>query len=347
MHGISCYSTLNASQIGEASLTPLADRPSKWCRFKYAMTRFASMLGALSIAVCLLLLVSSSTVLAQDLPVAFDGKRAFGYLEKICNIGTRISGSEGMAKQQQIIIEHFRKFGSVQTQGFDVAHPVNGAPVRMMNLIVSFHPTAKERVLLCCHYDTRPFPDRDLLKPRGTFIGANDGASGVALFMELAHHIKNISPKYGVDIVFFDGEELVYRSGDKFFHGSEYFASQYRRQPPEYRYVCGVLVDMIGGKKLQIHPEKGSMRYAPAVTKSVFATAKRLGLKEFSDRPKHEVNDDHIPLNEIGKIPTTDLIDFDYSHWHTTKDVPASCSAESLEKVGRLLIAWLPEVPLN
>jgi len=252
-----------------------------------------------------------------------------------------------MAKQQQIIIEHFRKLGDVRAQGFDVPHPVNGAPVRMTNLIVSFHPTAKERVLLCCHYDTRPFPDRDLFKPRGTFIGANDGASGVALFMEMGKHIKQITPKYGVDIVFFDGEELVYRSGDKYFYGSEYFSTEYRDRPPAHRYVCGVLVDMIGGKKLQIHPERGSLRYAPSVTKSVFATAKRLGIREFSDRPKHEVNDDHIPLNTIAKIPTTDLIDFDYSPWHTTKDVPASCSADSLEKVGRTLLTWLPEVPVN
>lgn len=284
---------------------------------------------------------------AQDLPPKFDGQSSFRYLEKICAIGPRISGSDGMAKQQQIIIEHFRKLGDVRVQGFDVPHPVNGAPVRMTNLIVSFHPTSKERVLLCCHYDTRPFPDRDLFKPRGTFIGANDGASGVALFMEMGKHIKQLTPKYGVDIVFFDGEELVYRPGDKYFHGSEYFSTEYRDRPPAHRYVCGVLVDMIGGKKLQIHPERGSLRYAPSVTKSVFATAKRLGIREFSDRPKHEVNDDHIPLNTIAKIPTTDLIDFDYSSWHTTKDVPASCSADSLEKVGRTLLTWLPEVPVN
>lgn len=299
------------------------------------------------VTLMLALLCEARAALSQEVPVVVDGKRAMGYLEKICSIGTRISGSDGMAKQQQLIIEHFRKFGEVRAQGFDVAHPVNGAPVRMTNLIVSFDPQAKERVLLCCHYDTRPFPDRDILKPRGTFIGANDGASGVALFMEMAHHMKTIKPRYGVDVVFFDGEELVYRQGDKYFHGSEYFATQLRDRPPEHRYVCGVLVDMIGGKKLQIHPERASLKYAPSVTKSVFATAKRLGVKEFSDRPKHDVNDDHIPLNTIAKLPTTDIIDFDYSHWHTTKDIPSSCSAESLEKVGRVLLTWLTEVPLN
>ncbi len=346
MHGTNSLETLNST----AASQDLGNRQIGHCYEQQSEARRSVLLltqTRLTVILLALLLGAGTTLRAQDLPATFDGKRAFGYLEKICAIGTRISGSEGMARQQQLVIDHFRKLGEVRAQGFDVAHPVNGAPVRMTNLIVSFHPTAKERVLLCCHYDTRPFPDRDLFKPRGTFIGANDGASGVALFMELGQHLKNISPKYGVDIVFFDGEELVYRSGDKFFHGSEYFATQYRRQPPEYRYVCGVLVDMIAGKKLAIHPEKASMRLAPSVTKSVFATAKRLGIKEFSDRPKHEVSDDHIPLNEIGKIPTTDLIDFDYSHWHTTKDVPASCSAESLEKVGRVLIAWLQEVPQN
>jgi glutaminyl-peptide cyclotransferase len=276
--------------------------------------------------------------------------RAFDYLVQICRIGPRISGTAGMEQQQQLLSEHFSKLqAQVRFQNFDVAHPQTRQPVRMANMIVSWHPEATERVILCCHYDTRPLPDRDpsfQLARRGTFVGANDGASGVALLMELGHHIGRIKPTYGVDFVFFDGEELVYDdSRDPYFLGSEYFATQYKEKPPAYRYVCGVLVDMIGDKNLAIYQEANSLLYAPEVTASVFRTAKRLGVREFIAKKKHEVRDDHLALNEIAKIPTTDLIDFDYPHWHTTRDIPSNCSGASLAKVGRVLLAWLEEVP--
>jgi len=116
-----------------------------------------------------------------------DARRAKSYLDKICRIGPRVSGSRGMKRQQNMIVEHFTRLGArVQYQSFDVAHPLTGRPVRMNNLIVSWNPQSKQRVLFACHYDTRPYPDRDLRNPRGIFLGANDGAIGVALFMELA-----------------------------------------------------------------------------------------------------------------------------------------------------------------
>ena len=286
--------------------------------------------------------------IGQEVNINVDGKRALQYLQRVCDIGPRVSGTDGMLKQQQLIIDHFSKLGcEIKSQTFDVNHPVNGTPVRMTNLVVSWNPTAKERVLLCCHYDTRPFPDRDFLKPRGTFIGANDGASGVALFMEMAHHMKAIRPRYGVDMVFFDGEELVFRNGDKYFYGSEYFAKWLRDKPPEYRYVCGVVVDMIADKKLELYYEHGSLRMAGKVTRSIWATAKRLGVKEFIEKAKHEVSDDHLALNQIAGVPTCDIIDFDYSPWHTTRDIPSACSADSLQKVARVLLAWLQDVPID
>jgi hypothetical protein len=279
----------------------------------------------------------------------FDADRAFGYLTKICDIGPRISGSQGMEQQQQLIAEHFAKLkAQVKFQSFDAAHPLNGRPVRMNNIIVTWDPRATERVLLACHYDTRPHADRDpnpRLASEGVFLGANDGASGVALLMELGNHIRRIKPTYGVDFVLFDGEELVYGERDPYFLGAEYFSKQYRDKPPGHKYVCGVLADMIGGKKLQLYQEINSLNYAPEVTQSVWKTAKKLGVKEFVARPKHDVRDDHLALNEIAGIPTCDIIDFGYEHWHTTKDVPASCSGESLAKVGRVLLAWLEEVP--
>lgn len=275
-----------------------------------------------------------------------DAQRSFGYLVQICKIGRRVSGSQGMAEQQSVIAQHFAKFGAqVRYQAFDAPHPQTGMPVRMMNVIVSWHPESKDRVLLACHYDTRPFPDRDAKNPRGVFVGANDGASGVALFMELAHHMRDLKPKYGVDFVFFDGEELVYAKNDKYFLGSEHFAQQYRDNPPDHRYIYGVLVDMIADKRLNLFFEKNSMKYAPRLTRSIWNTARDLRIREFTRKTKHEVNDDHIPLNQIARIPTCDLIDFDYRHWHTTRDVPTACSGSSIKKVARVLLRWLENIP--
>jgi hypothetical protein len=254
-----------------------------------------------------------------------------------------------MEKQQQLIAEHFSKLKArVAFQSFDAPHPLTRKPVRMSNLIISWDHEAKERVLLACHYDTRPHADRDAnpqLAEKGTFLGANDGASGVALFMELGHHLRQIKPTYGVDFVFFDGEELVYHPNDPYFLGSTHFAKEYRDNPPKYQYVCGVLVDMIGGKDLKLFQEKNSLYYAPEVTRSIWRVATELKVREFVARPKHEVRDDHLPLNEIARIPTCDIIDFDFPHWHTMKDAPTACSGASLAKVGRVLVAWLEAVP--
>jgi hypothetical protein len=109
--------------------------------------------------------------------------------------------------------------------------------------------------------------------------------------------------------------------------------------------VYGVVVDMIGDKNLAIYIEKNSLYYARELTNSVWRTARRLGVKEFIPRSKFDIRDDHLALNEIAGIPACDIIDFDFPHWHTTKDVASACSGESLAKVGKVLLAWLTEVP--
>ena len=278
-----------------------------------------------------------------------DPARAMGYLTELCRIGPRFSGSAGMDRQQKLISEHMTRLKwRVRYQTFDAPHPVNRQPVRMTNLIVECHPGRKDRILIACHYDTRPLPDQDpnpQLARDGVFVGANDGASGVALLMELAHQIGQIETRYGVDLVLFDGEELIYGQIGEFFVGSTYFADQYRIQPPEHRYHYGVLVDMIGDKNLAIYQEKNSVQFAPGLVRSVWDAARIAGVKEFVPRIKHEVRDDHLPLNEIAKIPTIDLIDFDYPYWHTTRDVSSSCSGASLAKVGNVLLEWLANLP--
>jgi Zn-dependent M28 family amino/carboxypeptidase len=252
-----------------------------------------------------------------------------------------------MKEQQNLLEKHFADLGAtVVRQTFRVRHPLDGSAVEMVNLIIQWRPDAKERYLLCAHYDTRPYPDQDRRNPRGRFVGANDGASGTALLMELGRQMKGLTGKNGVDFVLFDGEELVYSEKDEYFLGSTYFSRVYRQSPPDYRYRQGVLLDMVGDADLRIRQEQNSIRLARYVVGDVWGAAARLGVREFEQAVGHNVRDDHLPLNEIANIRTCDVIDFDYPYWHTEADTPDKCSAESLEKVGKTVYEWL-RVSLN
>lgn len=287
--------------------------------------------------------------------IPFNGRQAFQHLEEICAIGRRISGTAGMQKQQELLTTHFKQLGAgVSLQQFDVRHPEDGSRVTLANMIVEWHPERTNRILICAHYDTRPYPDQDRRNPRGKFIGANDGGSGVALLMELGRHMRNLEGPFGVDFVLFDAEEFIFDSNrDKYFLGSEYFAQQYATQPPRHRYLAGVLLDMVGDSHLEIYQEKNSLYHARGVVNGIWNTAQQLGVREFIRRPGHEIRDDHLALNRTAKIPTCDIIDFDYprpraaSYWHTEADTPEKCSALSLAKVGWVVIEWLKRVQQN
>ncbi len=290
------------------------------------------------------------------IPSEFNGDRAFNYLQQVVAFGPRPSGSEAMLKQQAFLKDFFESAGAeVEMQRFDGRHPESGQRVEMTNIIARFRPTAAKRYLLCAHYDTRPFPDRDSVNRKGLFVGANDGASGAAALMEFTHHISTLPASVGVDLVLFDGEELIYdaQRDDDYFLGSTYFANNYVREKSTNKaftpYVAGVLLDMIGDRELQLFYERNSWNYAHDITVEIWSTAKRLKIDAFEARIRHLVRDDHLPLNQIAKIPTTDLIDFDYprpgfrhqSYWHTTEDTADKCSGQSIVAVLYVLHTWI------
>lgn len=282
-------------------------------------------------------------------PAAIDAARAFGYLKAICDIGPRPAGSAANEKQRLMVAEHFKKNGlEIKEQAFDAVDPSNRQRKRLTNLIGLWQPEKKRRVVLGAHYDTRPFPDQDPdpAKRRSRFIGANDGASGVALLMEIANHLPKLTSEWGVDLVLFDGEELVYQEGDPYFLGSRHFARQYLAQTRgrDWKYDAGLVLDMVADKDLLIEQEQYSMEYAPNVVRDLWSVAARLGEKRFSRSVGPAVLDDHIPLNQA-KIPTADVIDFEYPHWHTADDTPDKCSGESMAAVGRVVTAWLSQGP--
>ena len=302
-----------------------------------------------SSATLLFLVFLTGSVSIANEPAQFSGTRAMEYLEAICELGPRPSGSEGMEKQRELLIRHFQKAGAtVFRQAFRSRDGRNGDWVRMENLIVSWHPERNDRVLLGAHYDTRPYPDRDRRDPRGIFLGANDGASGVAVLMELADSVAELKGTVGVDFVLFDAEEYVFEERrDSYCLGSLFFARQYASSRKagtiSYAYRCGVILDMVGDRNLTIWQEQQSVDWHDTrpVVESIWATAKQLQIQEFVPRPKYLINDDHVPLRMTGGIPTCDIIDFDYPHWHTTQDIPENCSAHSLGLVGRVILSWL------
>jgi hypothetical protein len=288
-------------------------------------------------------------------PVSFDGKRAMGYLEAICKIGPRISGSEGMKKQQELIEKHFKDLDArVQYQKFTARQVSRRQPTEMANMIISWHPDRERRVILCSHYDTRPIADQegDIRSWEKPFVSANDGGSGVALLMELGHHMKDLDTKVGVDFVFFDGEEYIRdRDIDRYFLGSEQFADEYRKGKSKTKYIAAILLDMVAGKEAHFPWEGHSLEKAQGLVDSVWAIAKELKVQEFDFEFGAAIQDDHLALNRAG-IPAIDIVDlttqgpqiFNYPHWHKLSDTPENCSGETMAKVARVLGVWLQRV---
>src|SRR5579862_7752262 len=206
-----------------------------------------------------------------------------------------------MKKQQELLEKHFKKFGAnVTWQKFEGKQPSQNDSVPMANMIVSWDPDAKRRLIICGHYDTRPIADQedDRRNWRKPFISANDGTSTVAFMMELAHHMKNVKTKVGVDFVIFDGEEFINEpKRDQFFLGSDYFADQYKKDNSKHKYVAAVLLDLFAGKGAEFRVEENSYFKAGELVESIWAEAKAQGAKSFIYERGLNIQDDHLALH--------------------------------------------------
>jgi hypothetical protein len=264
----------------------------------------------------------------------FDERLAWNHLLEICSFGPRVPGTGGHRACLEYIDGTLRAHGAeVIHQSF--RHDLGYGEVTLTNLIASLPGKTDDRICLAAHWDTRPVADRDPdPKNRATPItGANDGASGVAVLLEIARIVAAKPAALGVDFIFFDGED----SGESgtpttFCIGSQYFASRAAHYRPRF----GMVLDMIGDRDLGIKKEGYSLRYCPDIVEKVWTTAARLGISSFIDRRGYTIYDDHVPLLQAG-MRFIDIIDFDYPYWHTLDDTPEHCSPESLEKVGRVV----------
>lgn len=285
-------------------------------------------------------------------PVPFDGKRAMGYLEELCKIGPRISGADGMKKQQDYLQKHFEKLGGkVSYQRFAARQTSQRNDVEMANMVVSWFPDREKRVIICSHYDTRPIADQepDRRKWHDEFVSANDGGSGIVLMMEMAHAMKDLKTNVGVDFVFFDGEEYVFGREDEYFFGSKEFGANYRKNKDKVKYQGAILLDMVGGKNARFAIDPASHAKAGSLLEEIWAIAGEQKCDAFLAEYGQAVEDDHLALQRAG-IKAIDIIEWPYrqgtgyEHWHRLTDTPDKCSAATLAQVAKVLGVWLQRV---
>ena len=302
----------------------------------------AAVLAAGTVAAWLLLRGEAPT---------FDGERALALIEEQVAFGPRVPGTEPHAAMLAWLEATLRaRADAVRLEPF--THPDAHDTTRVWegtNVVASFNlrPEGGQRVMLAAHWDTRPWADQDPdpAKRRLPVPGANDGASGVAVLLEVARLLDEHSPELGVDLVFFDLEDLGddrppgadSSAANPFALGSEAFAAA----NPQYRPLYGVLLDMVCDRDLRIPQEAYSRINAPEVVRAVWAAAERVGADAFLDEAGGPVVDDHVAFLRRG-IPVVDLIHAPFpATWHTTADTPDACSAESLDQVGETLVALL------
>ncbi len=263
----------------------------------------------------------------------FSGKRAFVYLEKQCEFGARFPGSAAHQKTQAYLLAELEKFAEEAVlQPFEYRQ--QNQSIKMNNILARFGGNGGGTMLLAAHWDTRPFADLDpnLANRNTPILGANDGASGVAVLLEVARILKSNPPATPVIIVLFDGEDYGKTVSDMFL-GSRYFAQNMGRWSADF----GILLDMVGDRDLELPMERYSWNADRQLTEAVWRRAEEIGLPEFQRRLGAAVMDDHLQLIEAG-VPTVNIIDFTYPYWHTIEDTPDKCSPHSLEVVGRLVL---------
>ena len=282
----------------------------------------------------------------------FNADSAYNYVAKQLEFGPRVPGSEAHKQCAEWFIDFFNdKADTVYVQDFRT-RLYNGNGIDGKNIIAAFNPEAKKRILLAAHWDSRPFADHDPdEKNWNTPIdGANDGASGVGVLMEIARLMKETPTNVGVDIILFDLEDygapyyLNLMTNDDWALGSQYWA----KNPHIYNYRAyfGILLDMVGAPNAKFPKEYYSQQFAPALSNDVWRIAREIGYSDcFTNELGHPINDDHIYVNVHARIPMIDIIHLEnnsessfYPYWHTVKDNIEQIDPKTLGMVGDVVV---------
>lgn len=264
----------------------------------------------------------------------------------------RIPGTPAHKKTGDWLVETLRRYGA---HIHEQVGTYKGTPIR--NIIASFGPSGGKRILLSAHWDSRPYADQDDKTPQAPVPGANDGASGVAILLEVARLVGQTPLPYPVDIILWDAEDLG-REGveDSYCLGSQYWLSHPEPYLPQ-QYAWGIHLDMVGGRHATFLQEGHSRRYAPALTETIWQIARMLGYGRFFPALVGDpIIDDPYYLSARGGIPMVNIIQRDpmgkgfFPEWHTTRDDLSVIDRATLQAVGETLIAVLytlsPEMPV-
>jgi hypothetical protein len=267
-------------------------------------------------------------------PPKFDSGRAWEHLRRLVAIGPRPSGSAALEQTRTYIKDQLIAAGlTAVEQTWDDQTPID--KVRMVNLVATIPGARKERIVVAGHYDTK-------LYRQFRFVGASDGGSSAAFLLELARVLKARRNPFTIELLFLDGEEARMPDwhGTDNTYGSRHYVELARRDGSLTTLKALVLIDMIGDRDLDIRRDTNS---TPWLTNIIWEEARRLNLDDYFAPDSTRIEDDHLPFLAAG-VPSVDIIDLDYEAWHTAKDTLDAVSARSLQVVGDVVLAALPQI---
>ena len=295
--------------------------------------------------------VESQPVKQQNVP-AFDADSAWVFVENQVKFGPRVPNSEAHVACGNYLTSELKRFGAQVYEQEATLTAYNGTQLKAKNIIGSYNPENSKRVLLFAHWDSRPYADhdKDPANHKKPIDGADDGASGVGVLLEMARQFSIKSPAIGIDIIFFDAED--YGTPEFVKEYKEYtwcLGAQFWAKNPHvkgYKADFGILLDMVGAKNASFFKEATSMRYAPQIVEEVWSTARDLGYgKFFINAEGGAITDDHQYVILGRNIPCIDIIYTDPEsdngfgpHWHTQNDTMDNIDRETLKAVGQTVL---------
>jgi hypothetical protein len=311
--------------------------------------------------VCALIIVGcacgkQTAKITEQQPVAipeFNADSAFQYTAAQTAFGPRVPNTAAHEACADYLANKLKSFGAETTLQETTLHLADNTPIEIKNIIGSFQPENPNRILLCAHWDSRPFADHDAnpANHNTPIDGANDGAGACAVLLEIARQIGFAQPAVGIDIIFFDAEDWGAHHADanNLHHGNWCMGSEYWAKNPhkaDYTANFGILLDMVSGHGAQFYKEYFSMQFAPNIVKKVWNAAQAAGYGQyFPDQKIGGIEDDHIQVNMHRKIPCIDIIQYNSDNetgfadfWHTLNDNIDSVDKEILKAVGQTVL---------
>ncbi len=281
----------------------------------------------------------------------FNADSCYAFVKAQCDFGPRVPNTKAHIACGDYLIRRMKEWSNNVMVQSDVVTAFDGTKLRFRNIISSFNPESKRRILLFAHWDTRPWADQDTFDTDKPNLGADDGASGIGVLMEVARQLKVNNPKIGIDIAFFDAEDWGKEGGgpgseDSYALGTQYWAK--KTHVNNYNAEYGILLDMVGAKNAQFRKEGLSRQAAGFVIDKVWSIAQQLGYSSyFIYEDGGWVTDDHVYVNRMN-IPAIDIINTlpgsaggFAPHWHTHNDNMDVIDPKTLKAIGQTLIGTI------